>query len=111
MRIVDPTRDLPRRELVEHSLTHGGRVLTVAVQRGKRLLTTTYAVERPEAGVVQLTKEDGTTYTVTPWDCDCGDSEFRGATVVCKHRTSLEEVGEWKREAPSTSPAATSPPA
>ncbi len=32
-------------------------------------------------------------YDVTAFNCTCGDTQYRGRAVVCKHRAGLEEVG------------------
>ena len=100
-RVIDPA-GLPRRELAACALTHGGRSLTIAVQRGRRILTRTYLVDRPTSGVVQLTREDGEVYTLTDWGCDCRDAQVRGRQRQCKHYTAAVELGLLK---PAPAPA------
>src|SRR5262245_44288182 len=99
MPVIDPVDDLPRRDLVDCRLTHGGRCLVLVVERkvGKRykLLETTYAIERPEglAGVLNLVRESGEVYEVTAFACTCPDGNFKSRERWCKHRTAAEELG------------------
>ncbi len=92
----------PPRE-VEYELTHGGKLLTLTVQRvagvskrtGEvryRSHTSTYLVERG-AGLVRLVKDSGAVVTVTAFSCDCEDSSFKGKERLCKHLTAVRELG------------------
>src|SRR5262245_10344740 len=103
---------LPPRDLVECHLEEafGLSWLIITVRRtvrvkkdgevGMKEHRTRYRIERPAFGVVKLVTErpDPATgaavaYTVTPYDCDCKDSQIRGKERRCKHWTACEEVG------------------
>ncbi len=92
----------PPRE-VEYELTHGGKLLSLTVQRvcgvskrtGEvryRALRTVYLVERG-AGLVRLVKDSGAVVTVTAWGCDCEDAGFKGKERLCKHFTAVVDLG------------------
>ncbi len=92
----------PPRE-VEAVLSHGGRLLTLTVQRHAgvskrtgevryRSHTTTYLVERG-VGLVRLIRENGGDLLVSPAGCSCPDASFKGNERLCKHFTAVVDLG------------------
>jgi hypothetical protein len=79
--------------LLKCELTHAGKVLTLAVLHGKRLVETVYLVQAAP-GRVDLVTDEGEVYTVTRYGCTCADWRFRGKKMLrfCKHRLGLAEV-------------------
>ncbi len=91
----------PPRE-VEYELTHGGKLLSLTVQRQTgvskktgevryRSHKTTYLIEKGP-GLVRLVKDSGAVVTVTSYGCDCEDAGFKGRERLCKHATAIREL-------------------